>query len=613
MMVLPQVPGTQPAHQIAVLRPLADSLYDSTRESTDLINQAHNELGLLLTVLGTAETQSSFLGDRENPELEKTLERCHTTLLDLEKLQSCSEEVGPQSQISDIRARFSDLIFELSIANANMMISSQINVSRIVRGFIDDVKSGKREAKIVASALDDTSSSGDQESAWEKLQHELQDAGIAPQLTSQNRDIIMSTLRKAADQEELLKNITSTAQASDPVDLIQPPSDQVVEPQAASQEKGISDKEVIPKKEENFPIPVAFEIQDTDDSSKHAWATITSPMEDFPIPVLSEPSLMAQDTDKQVVPLAWQPDTLPIPVETENRRHSRASITSSSAFKSQQAMPTIARGKKPSLMSRMKFKWNNSKDEFVALIQMGEVCSVKYALDKGADVNTMNSQGQTALMVAVSYGHEDVISLLLEYGAKMDKIGTHGETALGVAALRGFDDIAQLLLVHGTNPNCGKNMGKTALSQAAISGSLTVATLLLDCGADPNAVSSNGATALVCAADSGRMQISQLLLERGALVDKCGYPRRTPLFKAVQRGNIGMVELLLSSGADAHLQDVHKQTPMSLAISLGRDEIVSIFYQHGLENESHTTGATGVLHQPAGPGDVKSSAIYQYY
>lgn len=490
-------------------------------------------------------------------------------------------------------------------------------MNRILRGFIDDVKSGKRETKNVSSALDDTSSSSDQETAWEKLQHELQDAGIAPQLSSQDRDIIMSTLRKAADQEELLKNITSTAQTSDPVDLIQPPSDHAVVPQAASQEKGISDKEVMPKKEENFPIPVAFEIQDTDDSSKHAWATITSPIDDFPIPVLSEPSLLAEDTDKQVVPQAWQPDTLPIPVETESRRHSRAgsgtSISSSSASRSQQAIPTTARGKRPSLMSRMKFKWKNSKDEFVALVQMGGVYSVKYALDKGADVNTINSQGHTVLMVAVSYGLEDVVSLLLEYGAKVDKIGLHGETALGSAALRGFDDIAQLLLIHGTHPDCGKNTGKTALSQAAISGSLNIIKLLLDCGADPNAVSSNGATALVCAADNGRIKTAQLLLDRGALVDKCGYPRRTPLFKAVQRGNIEIVELLLSSGADPHHQDVHKQSPISLAISLDRAEIVSIFYQHGFENGSDTTGATGAPLKPAGAGDVKSSAIYQYY
>lgn len=101
---------------------MADSLYDSTRGSTDLINQAQNELSLLQTVLRTAETQSSFLGDRTSPELEKTLRGGHHALLDLQRLQAAPSEVGAQSQISDIRARLSDVIFELSVINANMMM-----------------------------------------------------------------------------------------------------------------------------------------------------------------------------------------------------------------------------------------------------------------------------------------------------------------------------------------------------------------------------------------------------------------------------------------------------------------------------------------------------------
>ncbi|KAJ5139509.1 hypothetical protein N7448_002917 [Penicillium atrosanguineum] len=597
-----------------MLRPLVDSLYDSSRGSTDLINQAQNELSLLLAVLRTAETQLSFSSHHASPEIQKTLQSCHHALLDLQKLQGIEGGVGPQGQISDIRARFSDLIFELSVMNANMMISSQNNVNRILRDFTEDIKSGKREAKVISSALDDTSSDSDRESAWGKLQQELQDAGIATELSSQDRDIIMSTFRKAVDQEDLLKNITSTPEVDEPINRLRSPAGPLAEPQALSQENGQSDKEVVTEKEENFPIPVAFEIQDTDDTSKHAWATITSPVDDFPIPVWTEPGLQSGDTDKQVVSV-WQPDTLPIPVETNNRHNrtgNRTSISSSSASRSQPPAPTLSRGKRPSLMSRMKFKLTKSHD-FIALIQMGGLYSIRCALEKGANVNTTNEENQTALMVAISFRHEDVVSLLLEWGAKTEKIGTHGETALGTAALRGLDDIAQRLLLHGTDPDSAKNVGKTALSQAAICGSLSMTRLLLDWGADPNAVSSNGATALACAADNGRIQTARLLLDRGAQVDKCGYPRRTPLFKAVQRGNIEMAELLLSSGADPNCQDSHKHSPMALAISLDRVEMVGIFCQHGSEFGANPIDATRISPPPARTSGGKSSAAYQYY
>ena len=107
-----------------MLRPLANSLYDSTCSSTDLMNQAQNELSLFLMVLATTETQLSFSSHCASPESEKTLRSCHHALLDLQKLQAIGSGsgVGPQSQISDIRARFSDLIFELSVMNANMMM-----------------------------------------------------------------------------------------------------------------------------------------------------------------------------------------------------------------------------------------------------------------------------------------------------------------------------------------------------------------------------------------------------------------------------------------------------------------------------------------------------------
>lgn len=112
----------QPAHRIAAIRPLADELYKSTRGAS-LINQAQNEVELLLAVLSTAETQSSLLQqEKASPKFERTIEGCHSALLELQKLQKSDSGFGTQSQINDIRARFSDVIFELSVMNADMMM-----------------------------------------------------------------------------------------------------------------------------------------------------------------------------------------------------------------------------------------------------------------------------------------------------------------------------------------------------------------------------------------------------------------------------------------------------------------------------------------------------------
>lgn len=116
-------PGSaMPSDHIVSIRQLADTLYHSTLESPHLINQAQNELSLLLSVLSTAEAYSSNFTSKDClPALSKTLQRCHQVLLDLQRLQRSPNSLGPQSQITNIRAVLSCCIFDLSALNSNMM------------------------------------------------------------------------------------------------------------------------------------------------------------------------------------------------------------------------------------------------------------------------------------------------------------------------------------------------------------------------------------------------------------------------------------------------------------------------------------------------------------
>lgn len=480
------------------------------------------------------------------------------------------------------------------IANA-VVRSSQNQLNRLLRDFIDDIKVGKRDGKVITETLY-SASRPEQDEAWDKLKQELQDVGVAPEMLVQDRETIMSTLRKAADQEGLLQPAQKPGQK--PLEHAMPPAD-----------NRISDKEAVPI--DDFPIPLTCELQDVDDSSKHAV-----PRDDFPILVSTEPP--PDDFDKQVLP----PDlNLPIPVETASTAHSQsgsASDKGSSVSQARSAPPlSISRGKKPSLMSRMKYKMSSSKSEFLTLIEMGGLYSIKFALDRGADVNSYDNAGKTALMIAVSLGLDDVVSLLLEYGAKIDQMGDHGDTALGIAALKGYDDIVQLLLVSGASPDAGKNRGKTALSQAVMRNSLTITKMLIAWGADINAISSSGNTALSCAALNGCYPIVQFLLENGAVVDKTSYPRQTPLYKAVSHANARCARLLLTFGADPHQKDSRGQSPMDLAttsFSLGKPEMLDLFHEYGFEDDAGPAGtaAPPPYQPPAGRKSILGKSAFQY-
>jgi len=150
--------------------------------------------------------------------------------------------------------------------------------------------------------------------------------------------------------------------------------------------------------------------------------------------------------------------------------------------------------------------------------------TIKQLINAGADVNQKNEWegGYTALIVAVSHGHSEIVQLLLDAGAGMNAETPTGRNALMFAAQVGNIELINLLLNAGANVNFQDPSRKlSALMDAVLSGSWdTIETieLLLARGADVNAKDAEGRTALMHAAEGGDSDIGiiKLLLEAGA-------------------------------------------------------------------------------------------------
>lgn len=544
--------------------------------------------------------------------------------------------------------------------------------------FIDDVREGKREPSLITDALDDdTCSAPGEGQAWANLQQELFDVGIAPDLSFQDHDFIISTLRQEVERRELLKNIKPkptpsniveppTIIVSSPESPIEtqikresskPPPSEIVEPQTAivslsessvtkqikresfpslpprPQDPGLSalsEKEVVITKylptsvspaqgqknandESSPPLPprprdsgisalsdkeVDFtkyspnstrtHLQGASDTYKQVLPTDNYPIpvaiealfneENYPIPTAAE-YFAASNFNKQVV----SRESISIPTGTNSSSHGSSCVDENS-------ISSLARGpgKKPSIIHKMKYRLTNTKESFITSIQLNRVDSVKKALDKGANADTMNQDEQTALMVACSYGHEDIVKMLLQYGADADRSSDKGETALGVAAGRGQESIVRALLAHGANMD-SRGRAKPGLYEAAASGYESIVQLMLERGADPNAMRGLGLTALSQAASYGHFNVCRLLLDNGAKVD---HPRstihRSPLSRAVESGKADVVGLLMERGADPLRKDVSGKTIVSLAVSNGRAAVIEIFRRYGYQCERAT-------------------------
>lgn len=100
---------------------------------------------------------------------------------------------------------------------------------------------------------------------------------------------------------------------------------------------------------------------------------------------------------------------------------------------------------------------------------------------QGAKVNL---NGWNPLIYAAWQGRTETVKFLLDKGADIDAVSPSGISALMMAAREGHYDTVKLLLWEVANPNIKNDSGATALSWALKAGNTDIAELLKRAGAE---------------------------------------------------------------------------------------------------------------------------------
>lgn len=176
---------------------------------------------------------------------------------------------------------------------------------------------------------------------------------------------------------------------------------------------------------------------------------------------------------------------------------------------------------------------------------------VRSLLDGGADPNSPQVDGMTALHWAAYHEDAATSELLLAAGADPDASNRYGVTPLHLACESGNAEVTALLLAAGADANLAARGGETPLMTAARSGGAEVVRALLERGAEVGARESvSSQSALMWAAAEGHADVVRLLVGAGANVKYRLGSGFTPLLFAVREGSVSAVEALLEAGAD---------------------------------------------------------------
>jgi uncharacterized protein len=194
-----------------------------------------------------------------------------------------------------------------------------------------------------------------------------------------------------------------------------------------------------------------------------------------------------------------------------------------------------------------------------------DVEMTKALLAAGAAVDAANHYGVTPLLQASRNGDVEVIRALLDAGAQATRWHPEGETPLMAASRTGRVDAVQLLLDHGSFVNAADPFQEeTALMWASAEGQLAVVKALLAAGADPNLKAhvstiterknadhpSGGFTALMFAVRNGHEDVAKALIKGGANLKLTNADGLTATSIAIINARFDLAKELLDLGAD---------------------------------------------------------------
>ncbi len=120
------------------------------------------------------------------------------------------------------------------------------------------------------------------------------------------------------------------------------------------------------------------------------------------------------------------------------------------------------------------------KDDIFTAIRSIDYTSINVLLSDGTNIDTVDQNGNTPLMMASKIGNARILDIILSHNPDINKQNNKGRTALMIAAEAGLIDVVKELVDHGAEISIEDANGNSALTLASKYGHSQVVSFFKD-------------------------------------------------------------------------------------------------------------------------------------
>lgn len=206
-------------------------------------------------------------------------------------------------------------------------------------------------------------------------------------------------------------------------------------------------------------------------------------------------------------------------------------------------------------------------------------------------MNAQDANGRTPLLWAARLGYHNEVHLLVKHGAQLDSVDLQGSTALAKAVEFGDLECVRYLLEDGVFLEIAKRPGTLPLHVTAACQRHGVQLMrsLFNLGADVNARSACGVTLLYHAAFQGGLTNVKYLLSRGANRDATNAIGQTPTGKAPSCQQFDVFCYLVRKGAQLGVEATNGHQTLYTVASSGSRECLDVLDEAAREGRLKTS------------------------